>query len=50
MYIQKKNTLKNVIQIDSNNNEIIEEKYYFDFEEKRESQGNNLMSISLKKI
>ena len=37
------------MQIESNNNEIIKEKHYYDFVEKSEKEGNNLMTISLKK-
>ena len=37
------------MQTESNNKEIIKEKHYFNFKEEKESNENNLMSISFKK-
>ena len=45
----KTNTLKYSMQTESNNKEIIKETYYFNFKEEKESNENNLMSISFKK-
>ena len=45
----KTNTLKYAMQTESNNKEIIKEKHYFNFKEEKESNENNLTSISFKK-